>query len=97
MKESMNKDEVLSKVTRYELERAGSKRIFIDIHEIVANTTEIGTSFKFMAVPNLVLGGTKEEYIITADTAENALTKCLDKLKDVADFLEVLERPVNPS
>lgn len=97
MKESMNKNEVLSKVTRYDLEREGGHRIFIDVHEFIEDTSENVLPFKFMAVPNFVIGSAKEEYVTTADTAEKALAKCLSKLKGVADFLDVIEQPVSQS
>ncbi len=92
MNNLLNEEEILLKTTRYELERDGS-RVFIDIKEIIAHTVKETTPVKFLGVPHLCLGGTKEKYIVTADTAEEALAKCLAVLKD-ADFLDVPEETV---
>lgn len=93
--ELFNKGEVLSKVTQYHLEREGGNRVFIDVHEIVAHVLDGEPKFKFYACPHLLLGGTKSKYITTADTAEEALSRCLATLKN-ADFLDVPEKGVLP-
>lgn len=71
---------VLTKVNRYELER-GEKygRIFIDAHKVLSDEKE----GMFYAIPNLVLGGTKQEYIASGETEEEALKKCLKLIKGV--------------
>lgn len=88
--EQLNDGELLSKVTKYELDR-GTSRVFIDIHELVCSTINEEIDFKFLAVPNHVLGNTNQKYIAKGQTEREALAKCLSALKDV-DFSDIREQ-----
>jgi hypothetical protein len=86
----MNNEEALSRITKYVLERAEGYRVFIDVHEIISCTYDKKPSFKYMAVANLVMGSTKPEFIKTGDNPDEVLSLCLESLKNVTDFVDIL-------
>ena len=77
---NIDDDSVLSAVNRYELDRDPSLgRLLIDVHRVIAG----GKPNTFIAVPNLIIGGTEDKYITTGSSEEEALKKCLDLVKGV--------------
>lgn len=83
--------DILSKVTIYELNREEAGRVTIEVHEVVAAPSHHEPAYKFVAYPSLVVGNVKQEYIAAGDSAEEALIKCLEKLKEVERFTDILE------
>lgn len=82
---------ILTKVSRYELERdkegGEGKRILIDVHLVLSDEKK----GMYFAVPHLMLGGTKQKYIATGETEEEALKKCLKLIKGV-EPRDIIER-----
>lgn len=74
----LDPDEILTKVTKYNLMAAG-KSIHIDVHEAIVGQL----AAKFVAVPNLVMIIARPEYQGTGDTAEEALKDCLSKIRNM--------------
>ncbi len=74
----INDDEVLTKVTKYNLMSCG-KSILIDVHEAVAGKL----AAKYIAVPSLVMVIASPEYQGTGDSADEALQNCLEKIQHV--------------
>ena len=78
--EIMNRDDVLSSVHQYELER-DEERVFINVRE------HLGGSPKgsFIAVPSLI---SKEcsntDYVGLGDSVEEALNDCLKRIKGIS-------------
>jgi len=68
-------NDVLTKVSRYELDRGD--RIIIDIHEIFSAEQK----GKYFAVPHLILNQAKDEYLAYGETEDEALRKCLKLIK----------------
>lgn len=75
----LNKDDLLSCIHRYELHR-DKERMFIDIREILTPVKKN----KFIAMPNLVLGKSNNEYWGAGATKEEALLDCLAKIKGLS-------------
>jgi hypothetical protein len=76
----LNPGEIFSNVTIYNLDRTGGQgRVFIFVHQVLAGE---GKGL-FIAYPTLIVGQTKAEYMITGDTHEEALQKCLEAIKAV--------------
>jgi len=82
---------ILTKVSRYELERGKEdkegKRIFIDVHLVLSDEKK----GMYFAIPHLMLGGTKQKYMATGGTEEEALKKCLKLIKGI-DPHDVIEK-----
>ncbi len=74
----LNENEVLTKVTKYNLMSSG-KSILIDVHETIAGKL----AAKYIAVPSLVMVIAKPEFQGTGDSAEEALQDCLEKIQDI--------------
>ena len=88
---ALKNGDVLSKVTKYELNSEDAGRVFIEVHEIIATPGCQKTGHKFVAYPSLVVGHIKQEYIVAGNSADEVLIKCLEKLKEVKHFIEVIE------
>ena len=79
-KYNIDEDAILTEVKRYELDRGPDLgRLRIDVHRVIVG----GEPGIFIAVPNLILGGTDEKYMAKGNSEEEALTKCLDLIKGV--------------
>ncbi|HHT9105010.1 MAG TPA: hypothetical protein ACFYD7_03965 [Candidatus Wujingus californicus] len=87
---NINKDDILFKVYKYELDRGKEGRILIDICEVIAGEYKV----KFAAVPNLLLTSAKEEYIGYGDSDIEALKNCLNLIKDVPNSLIIESSPL---
>ena len=74
---SLNKNDILTKISRYNLIR-NQRLIYIDVHETKAGNL----AGKFVAVPNLINIVAKQDYQGTGETEANALENCLEKIKD---------------
>ena len=75
----LNQEDMLSKVHQYKLDRPDGW-CYIAVHEIIASES---AKVYFIAVPNLIVQQTEQEYFGTGDTVENALADCLKKIKSV--------------
>jgi hypothetical protein len=75
----LNQEDMLSKVHQYKLDRPDGW-CYIAVHEILASES---AKVYFIAVPNLIVQQTEQEYFGTGDTVENALADCLKKIKSV--------------
>ena len=75
---SLNKNDILTRITRYNLIR-NERLIYIDVHETIAGNL----AGKFVAVPNLVNIVAKQEFQGTGETETQALENCLQKVKDL--------------
>lgn len=79
-KYNIDEDAILTEVKQYELDRGtGLGRLRIDVHRVIAG----GKPGIFIAVPNLIVGGTEDKYIAKGESEEEALAKCLDLIKGV--------------
>ncbi len=76
---NINDNDILTKVQKYELDRNEIGRILIDVHECIAGEGK----GKFFAVPNMLLGKTKREYIGKGSTEIEALQACLNLIINV--------------
>jgi len=76
----INDDEVLAKISRYELVRkAKNRRLHIDVYQIVAGAQEL----KYMAVSKSTEGrSSADNYWGFGDTELDALQECLSRIKD---------------
>ena len=74
---SLNENDILTKITRYNLIR-NQRLIYIDVHETKAGNL----AGKFVAVPNLINIVAKQDYQGTGETEAKALENCLQKIKD---------------
>lgn len=77
--EDLNDQDILTKVTRYNLIR-NERMIYIDVHERVSGNL----AGNFLAVPNLINIVAKQEHQGVGDTEAEALKDCLAKIKDKA-------------
>ena len=75
----LNQEDMLSKVHQYKLDRPDGW-CYIAVHEVIASDA---AKVHFIAVPNLVVQQTKQEYFGTGGTVEDALADCLKKIKSV--------------
>ena len=74
----LNKNDILTKVTRYNLIRNG-RMIYIDAHKKIQGNL----AGAFIAVPNLVNIVAKPEHQGSGDNEQQALEDCLKKIKDL--------------
>ena len=76
----VNKDEILIRVTQYELYR-DDYRIIIDCGEVLAGECKYRfTASAYLGFPSQ----TKPEFIVGGDTEDEALRSVLAKIKDVS-------------
>lgn len=75
----IGKNEIFSKLTRYELIRSDNTRIFIDVHEVIAGEGEGA----FIATPHLIIRQAGKEFIGKGQTVTAALNDCLEKTRNV--------------
>jgi len=73
---ALNPDDILTRVTRYNLIRGG-RMIYIDLHERLAGKL----AGKFVAVPNLINIVARPEYQGVGNTETEALDDCLEKIR----------------
>ena len=73
----LNQEDMLSKVHQYKLDRPDGW-CYIAVHEVIASDA---AKVHFIAVPNLVVQQTKQEYFGTGGTVVDALAACLKKIK----------------
>ncbi len=89
IKSNLDDGAVLTKIiSRYELDKGPELgRIHIDIHEVVHAPN---AEFQFLAVPGLIVGKVKGEFIIPGDSETEVLIGCLCRLKgkSMRDVLE---------
>ena len=71
-------DEILARVHRFKLFR-NEGNLYIDVYEAVLGKPP----HKFIAVPNLMLKESEEEFFGVGDTKKDALTDCLKKIRAV--------------
>jgi hypothetical protein len=71
-------DEILARVHRFKLFR-NEGNLYIDVYEAVLGKPP----HKFIAVPNLTLKESEEEFFGVGDTKKDALTDCLKKIRAV--------------
>jgi hypothetical protein len=77
--EDLNDQDILTKVTRYNLIR-NERMIYIDVHERISGSL----AGNFLAVPNLINIVAKQQYQGIGDSEAEALKDCLAKIKDMA-------------
>ena len=77
--QDLNDQDILTKVTRYNLIRNG-RMIYIDVHEKIFGNL----AGRFLAVPNLINIVAKQQYQGVGDSEDEALKDCLAKIKDKA-------------
>ena len=75
--QNLNPQDILTKVTRYNLIR-NERMVYIDVHERLAGNLA-GT---FVAVPNLINIVAKQEFQGIGETESEALKDCLLKIKE---------------
>ena len=73
------KDDLLTKVSRYNLIREG-RMLYIDVHESIQGAL----AAPFVAVPNLINIVAQTQYQGTGDTEAEALEDCLERIRAVA-------------
>ena len=71
------KDDILTKVARYNLIR-NQRMIYIDVHESLAGNL----AGKYVAVPNLINLIARQEFQGVGQSEAEALENCLAKIKD---------------
>jgi len=74
---SLNKNDILTRIARYNLIRS-ERLIYIDVHETMAGNL----AGKFVAVPNLINIVSKQEFQGSGETETQALENCLQKIKE---------------
>lgn len=74
---SVKKNDILTKITRYNLIR-NERLIYIDVHETMVGNL----AGKFVAVPNLINIVAKQKFQGTGETETQALENCLQKIKE---------------
>ncbi len=74
----LHKNDILTKVSRYNLIRNG-RMIYIDVHEKVQGNL----AGRFIAVPNLVNIVAKPEHQGVGDDEKTALDDCLAKIRNL--------------
>ena len=77
--QDLNDQDILTKVTRYNLIRNG-RMIYIDVHEKIFGNL----AGRFLAVPNLINIVAKQQYQGVGDSEAEALKDSLAKIKDKA-------------
>jgi len=86
---NIDSGELLTRVTKYELNRADS-HLRIDVHEIIAGE-DTGS---FLAIPNLIIGKTEEKYIGRGSSIDDALKDCLSRIKGISSETIVPKSPI---
>ena len=72
-------DDILTKVTRYNLIRDG-RMLYIDVHEAISGSL----AAPFVAVPNLINIIAQTQYQGTGHSEAQALEDCLKKIESIA-------------
>jgi len=82
-------DEILSRVTEFELTRGGRNgQLIISVHEVLNGPNKN----KFYAVPNDLIHFANEQYTGRGGSVEDALKDCLAKIKGIATG-EIIDSP----
>lgn len=76
---NLNEQDILTKVTRYNLIR-NERMIYIDVHERISGNL----AGNFLAVPNLINIVARQEFQGVGDTEANALKDCLSIIKGLS-------------
>lgn len=71
--------DILTRVTKYNLIR-DQRMIYIDVHEALHGRL----AGKYVAVPNLISLVAKQTYQGVADTEQQALADCLERIEGIA-------------
>ena len=79
MQDGLNADDILTRVSRYNLIRGG-RLVYIDVHESLSGNL----AGRYVAVPNLVNLIARQEFQGAGDTEAEALQRCLERIKDRA-------------
>ena len=81
-KYNIDENSFLTEVKRYDLDRGPDLGYLrIEVHRVMAGVEKVGS---FIAFPTqLLVGDTEDEYVAKGETAEEALTTCLDLIKGV--------------
>ena len=79
MQDGLNAEDILTRVSRYNLIRGG-RLVYIDVHESLSGNL----AGRYVAVPNLVNLIARQEFQGAGDTEAEALQRCLERIKDRA-------------
>jgi hypothetical protein len=82
MYKNLDKDDILSRVTNYEVIRANNEVIHIHVYEVLFS--EPKKEGKFIAQPHALVKFAPNEYIGEGKTDVDALNNCLGKIKGVS-------------
>lgn len=75
----LNPDDMLSRIHQFKLDRPDGW-CYISVHEVIASEK---AKIRFIAVPNLAVQQSDNQYFGTGENADEALTDCLKKIKAV--------------
>lgn len=78
LEQLLDEGDIFSRISPYELER-NDGRVFIFVQEVLAGERK----GLFVAYPAFIIRETKDEYIATGTSHEEALRKCLSQIKGV--------------
>jgi hypothetical protein len=76
MQNGLNPNDILTRVSRYNLIRNG-RLVYIDVHESLSGNL----AGRYVAVPNLVNLIARQEFQGAGDTETKALQQCLERIK----------------
>ncbi len=76
----LNPDDMLSRIHQFKLDRPDGW-CYISVHEVIASEK---AKIRFIAVPNIAVQQSENQYFGTGESAEEALADCLNKIKEVA-------------
>jgi hypothetical protein len=75
----LNSDDMLSKIHLFKLDRPDGW-CYISVHEVIASEK---AKLHYIAVPNMAVQQTDQEYFGIGEDVEGALSECLKKIKTV--------------
>ncbi len=78
LEQLLDDGDAFSRISSYELER-NDGRVFIFVHEVLVGERKGW----FFAYPTFIMGLPKDEYVATGTSHEEALRKCLSRIKGV--------------
>lgn len=74
----LGKEEILAQVHRFKLFR-NEGNLYIDLYEAIVGKS----SYRFVAVPNILVREADEKYFGVGDSKKTALMDCLKKIREV--------------
>jgi hypothetical protein len=74
----LGKEEILAQVHKFKLFRSEGN-LYIDLYEAIVGKS----SYRFVAVPNILVREADEKYFGVGDSKKTALLDCLKKIKEV--------------